>query len=208
MAVGMGVQATRRLAWFRVAVATAAALSQVELRLTAFNLPLHGSGRASRGGCRLGSPATSRDRQRVALGAKLPPSLLDEDAVWDPMESLGMEPEPFQKGTSTYTAETALPLYLEPHIMSPPFPDRIIQKGTIFSAEEMVLAGELQGVDVWFLKPKKASMFEGPRAWAANTQLYERLKQNDYGEGGWICMRGLIKNGWFMKHVVKRLKLT
>merc|ERR1740122_891217 len=114
----------------------------------------------------------------------------DPNEEWDPNWCVGRPPD-FIKLPCTFTAHTALRVLSEPSLDAEPLP-RVVQKGTTFSVEEIVKGPRIRGVDIIFMRPKRAYF-----------RAHKKPDGKDCGEGGWICDTGVDKGPWHLKKLVK-----
>uniref|UniRef100_A0A7S4R5A1 Uncharacterized protein n=1 Tax=Alexandrium monilatum TaxID=311494 RepID=A0A7S4R5A1_9DINO len=118
----------------------------------------------------------------------------DPNAEWDPTFPFGRPPNPL-KLPCTFRLIAPVRLYKEPFVEAELLPDRVIQKNTHFSVEEIEFGPRIRGVDVIFLRPKRA--------------YYKKHKPDDgedYGQGGWICDTCLAKGPRYLTKIVKRFR--
>ncbi|CAE7573645.1 unnamed protein product [Symbiodinium natans] len=134
-------------------------------------------------------------RDRVVLRARIPPEA-DPNIPWHPLMKKGRPHGPI-KLPASFEALRSLRIFEEPRLDAELLPERVVQKGTHFSVEEVVYDGQIRGQAIFFLKPKRVFYKES-----------RNLPDDgeDYGEGGWLCGIGTEKGAWFCRKLVRRLR--
>eukprot|EP00439_Symbiodinium_sp_Y106_P068956 s1975_g11.t2 len=122
-------------------------------------------------------------RDRVILRARIPPEA-DPSIPWHPLMRKGRPHGPIRLPAS-FEALRSLRVFKAPRLNADLFPERVVQKGTHFSVEEVVYDGQVRGQPIFFLKPKRVF-------YKANRNLPD--DGEDYGEGGWLCGVGTDKD--------------